>query len=57
LPGGRLAPDLPRGAARRLGEKNVTVPLWLNVLAEKAGLNFSQILQAGLKSSLGIQDR
>jgi post-segregation antitoxin (ccd killing protein) len=44
---------------RRAGsvKKNVTVPLWLNVLAEKAGLNFSQVLQAGLKSSLGIQDR
>ncbi|MDL2263791.1 type II toxin-antitoxin system HicB family antitoxin [Synergistaceae bacterium OttesenSCG-928-I11] len=38
-------------------KKNVTVPIWLNVLAEKAGLNFSQILQAGLKSTLGIQDR
>ena len=35
----------------------VTVPLWLNALAEKAGLSFSQVLQAGLKSSLGIQDR
>ena len=44
---------------RRAGsvKKNVTVPLWLNVLAEKAGLNFSQVLQAGLKSSLGIRDR
>ncbi|NLK19325.1 MAG: antitoxin HicB [Synergistaceae bacterium] len=44
---------------RRSGsvKKNVTVPLWLNVLAERAGLNFSQVLQAGLKSSLGIQDR
>ena len=44
---------------RRAGsvKKNVTVPLWLNVLAEKKGLNFSQVLQAGLKSSLGIQDR
>lgn len=38
-------------------KKNVTVPIWLNVLAEKAGLNFSHILQAGLKSSLGIHDR
>ena len=38
-------------------KKNVTVPLWLNVLAEKAGLNFSQVLQAGLKSSLGLRDR
>ncbi|NLA90288.1 MAG: antitoxin HicB [Synergistaceae bacterium] len=44
---------------RRAGsvKKNVTVPLWLNVLAERAGLNFSQVLQAGLKSVLGIQDR
>lgn len=44
---------------RRAGlvKKSVTVPVWLNVLAEKAGLNFSQVLQAGLKSSLGIQNR
>lgn len=38
-------------------KKNVTVPVWLNVLAEKAGLNFSQVLQAGLKASLNIQDK
>jgi predicted RNase H-like HicB family nuclease len=38
-------------------KKNVTVPTWLNTLAEKAGLNFSQILQAGLKNTLGIHDR
>jgi predicted RNase H-like HicB family nuclease len=38
-------------------KKNVTIPIWLNVLAEKAGLNFSHILQAGLKNSLGIHDR
>jgi predicted RNase H-like HicB family nuclease len=38
-------------------KKNVTVPVWLNSLAEKAGLNFSQILQAGLKNTLGIHDR
>lgn len=38
-------------------KKNVTVPVWLNSLAEKQNLNFSQILQAGLKASLGIQDR
>jgi predicted RNase H-like HicB family nuclease len=36
-------------------KKNVTVPIWLNALAEKAGLNFSQILQAGLKHTLGIK--
>jgi len=38
-------------------KKNVTVPVWLNSLAEKQNLNFSQVLQAGLKASLGIQDR
>ena len=38
-------------------KKNVTVPIWLNALAEKAHLNFSQILQAGLKNTLGIRDR
>ncbi len=38
-------------------KKNVTVPAWLNSLAEQAGLNFSQVLQAGIKASLGIQDR
>ena len=38
-------------------KKNVTIPVWLNSLAEKQNLNFSQVLQAGLKASLGIQDR
>lgn len=38
-------------------KKNVTVPLWLNTLAEKSKLNFSHILQAGIKASLGIHDR
>ncbi|MCI7404690.1 type II toxin-antitoxin system HicB family antitoxin [Pyramidobacter sp.] len=36
-------------------KKNVTIPVWLNVAAEKAGLNFSKILQAGLKASLRVQ--
>ncbi|WP_273141013.1 type II toxin-antitoxin system HicB family antitoxin [Jonquetella anthropi] len=36
-------------------KKNVTIPIWLNAAAEKAGLNFSKILQAGLKASLRIQ--
>jgi hypothetical protein len=36
-------------------KKNVTVPIWLNSIAEKANLNFSQILQAGLKHTLGIK--
>ena len=36
-------------------KKTLTVPKWLNDIAEKQQVNFSQILQAGLKSYLGIQ--
>lgn len=35
--------------------KNVTIPSYLNDLAERAGVNFSQVLQDGLKQRLGIQ--
>ena len=35
--------------------KNVTIPSYLNELAEKAGLSFSQVLQDGLKAQLGVQ--
>lgn len=34
--------------------KNCTIPSWLNVEAEKAGLNFSAILQTGLKKELKL---
>ncbi len=37
--------------------KNVTVPSWLNDLAEKANVNFSQVLQDGLKQRLHVSDR
>ena len=36
-------------------KKTLTIPSWLNTEAERAGVNFSQILQDGLKSRLGIQ--
>ena len=32
--------------------KNLTIPSWLNDLAEKEGINFSQVLQAALKEKL-----
>lgn len=35
-------------------KKTLTVPKWLNDAAEANGLNFSHVLQAGLKKSLGI---
>lgn len=34
--------------------KNVTIPSYLNDLAEQAGVNFSQVLQEGLKQRLGV---
>lgn len=37
--------------------KNLTLPSWLNDRAEKAGVNFSQILQEGLKNYLGIYEQ
>lgn len=43
-----------RANERRTVRKNVTLPSWLNAEAEQAGVNFSQILQEGLKAKLGI---
>ena len=44
--------------AKQFGEKAVkktlTIPRWLNTLAEKEGLNFSKILQNGLKKELKL---
>lgn len=39
----------------RVVKKNCTIPSWLNFEAEKAGINFSAILTAALKSELKIQ--
>lgn len=44
---------------RRMNEKktvrrNVTLPSWLNVAANEAGLNVSAILQAALKQQLNV---
>ncbi len=38
----------------RAVKKNCTIPSWLNFEAEKAGVNFSAILTAALKSELKI---
>ena len=38
----------------RTVRKNVTLPSYLNELAERAGINFSQVLQEGLKQRLGV---
>lgn len=35
-------------------KKNCTIPYWLNVEAEKQGINFSKLLQEALINTLGI---
>ena len=41
----------------RAVKKNCTLPSWLNFEAEKAGINFSAVLQAALKKELHITGR
>lgn len=41
----------------RTVRKNVTIQSWLNDLAEKEGINFSQVLSDGLKQKLNVQNR
>jgi predicted RNase H-like HicB family nuclease len=38
-------------------KKTLTIPLWLNKLAEERRINFSQLLQNALKTRLGIEKR
>jgi predicted RNase H-like HicB family nuclease len=40
----------------RAVKKNCTIPSWLNFEAERAGVNFSAVLQAALKRELNIDD-
>ena len=35
--------------------KTVTLPSWLNCVAESEGINFSQVLQKALKETLHLQ--
>jgi predicted RNase H-like HicB family nuclease len=37
-------------------KKTLTIPQWLNKIAEDKKVNFSQVLQAALKEYLGIQN-
>ena len=36
-------------------KKTLTIPNWLNVMAEEANINFSQLLQEALKSKLSVK--
>lgn len=40
----------------RAVKKNCTIPAWLNYKAEKASINFSQVLQDALKKILGVSE-
>jgi len=54
--------DIDFVAYRRANEKrtvrrNVSLPSWLNIEAEKAGINVSAVLQAALKQELHIAEK
>lgn len=54
--------DIDFDAYRRANDlrtvrKNVTLPSWLSTMAENAGVNFSQVLQEGLKARLHVADK
>ncbi|MCH5352981.1 MAG: type II toxin-antitoxin system HicB family antitoxin [Acutalibacter sp.] len=37
-------------------KKTLSIPAWLNTMAEKQGVNFSQVLQTGLKQAIHIDE-
>lgn len=37
-------------------KKTLTIPYWLNKVAEKEGINFSALLQKAIKEKIGIND-
>ncbi len=48
-------PAIRERIKKRTVKKTLTIPSWLNIQAEQAGINFSQVLQEGLKQRLGVQ--
>lgn len=42
--------------ANKAVKKTLTIPYWMNKIAESKKINFSQILQVALKEKLGIKD-
>ncbi|MEW5785241.1 MAG: type II toxin-antitoxin system HicB family antitoxin [Bacillota bacterium] len=49
-------PTVRAEAAQQYVRKTVTVPRWLNELAEDAGINFSRSLQTALRLKLDVSD-
>ena len=48
-------PPIRERQSNRFTKKTLSIPFWLNAEAERAGVNFSQILQNSLKEYLGIK--
>lgn len=50
-------PTVREAMHSRAVKKTLTVPKWLNDAAEEQNLNFSHVLQEGLKRNLGFQEK
>ena len=50
-------PPVRERIKNRFVKKTLTIPYWLNVEAERAGVNFSQLLQKGIKDYLHIRGK
>ena len=48
-------PPIRERQSNRFTKKTLSIPSWLNAEAERAGVNFSQLLQASLKEHLQIE--
>jgi len=46
--------DLKKYRPKKAVKKTLTIPYWLNKLAEKEHINFSGVLQEALKKRLGV---
>jgi len=50
-----IFPDVVKNAIENKAvKKTLTIPYWLNQIAEEQGVNFSQVLQNGLKEHLNM---
>ena len=47
-------PPIRERQTNRFVKKTLSIPAWLNAEAERAGINFSQMLQTSIKEQLGI---
>lgn len=46
-----------RKVDNRAIKKNCTIPYWLSVEADKAGINYSRLLQEAISNTLGIKNQ